>query len=238
MKRRLVTIFLATAVSVGVLIMPAAAQMAVFDGSNYAQNVLQAARALQQINNQIQQLQNEATMLQNMGKNLSSLNTSQLGTMISALTTIGNLMNQGSGIAFNVNSTSTAWNTSYPSSYAVTTPTTTLAANVQTRWQQAMEAFQLALKVQAQIVQNVQSDSTTLTNLVNTSQSAVGNLQVNQATNQLLALSTKQQLQVQNLMAAQYRANALDAARGAQTEADGQASFQQFLGSNTAYMPQ
>ncbi len=88
MKRRLATIFLATAVSVGVLIMPAEAQMAVFDGSNFAQNVLQAARALQQINNQIQQLQNEATMLQNMGKNLSSLNTSQLGTMISALTQI------------------------------------------------------------------------------------------------------------------------------------------------------
>lgn len=238
MKRRLLTIFLATALGTATLIMPAQAQMAVFDGSNYAQNVLQAARALQQINNQIQQLQNEATMLQNMGKNLSSLNTSQLGTMISALTSIGNLMNQGSGIAFNVNSTSSAWNTSYPSSYPVTMPTTTLASNAQTRWQQAMQAFQLALKVQAQIVQNVQGDSTTLTNLVNSSQGAVGNLQVSQATNQLLALSTKQQLQLQNLEAAQYRATALESARNAETEADGQASFQQFMGSNNAYTPQ
>ncbi len=37
----------------------------VFDPSNYAQNVLTATRALQQINNQIQSLQNQAMMLQN-----------------------------------------------------------------------------------------------------------------------------------------------------------------------------
>ena len=53
---------------------PATAQWAVFDAANYAQNVLEAARALQQINNQIQSLQNEANMLMNMGKNLKSLN--------------------------------------------------------------------------------------------------------------------------------------------------------------------
>ncbi|OJW31168.1 MAG: P-type conjugative transfer protein TrbJ [Rhodospirillales bacterium 69-11] len=242
MKRRLVTVFLATALCTATLIMPAHAQLfggtIVFDPQNYAQNLLTAARELQQVNNEIQSLQNEAAMLQNMGKNLSSLNISQIGTMISALTHIGNLMNQGSGIAFNVNATDSAWNTSYPSSYAATTPTATLAANAQTRWQQAMEAFQLALNVQAQIVQNVQGDSATLTNLVNTSQDAVGNLQVSQATNQLLALSTKQQLQLQNLMAAQYRANALDAARAAETEADGRASFQKFMGSSSAYTPQ
>ena len=38
---------------------PARAQMIVYDPSNYAQNVLQAARALQQINNQITSLQNQ-----------------------------------------------------------------------------------------------------------------------------------------------------------------------------------
>ncbi len=238
MKRKLATIFLATAVSVGVLIMPAEAQMAVFDGSNFAQNVLQAARALQQINNQIQQLQNEATMLQNMGKNLSSLNTSQLSTMISALTQISNLMNQGNGIAFNVNSTNSAWTTSFPSSYAVGTPSTSLAANAQTRWQQSMAAYQQTLQVQAQVAQNVQADATTLSSLVNTSQGAVGNLQVLQATNQLLALATKQQLQVQSLMAAQYRANSLDTARKAEDETAAQTEFTTFLGSNQAYTPQ
>ena len=35
---------------------PASAQMTVFDPSNYAQNVLTAARSLQQVNNQIRGL--------------------------------------------------------------------------------------------------------------------------------------------------------------------------------------
>lgn len=238
MKRKLVTIFLATAISVGVVIMPAQAQMAVFDASNYAQNLLQAARALQQINNQIQQLQNEATILQNMGKNLTSLNTSQLGSMISALTQISSLMNQGSGIAFNVNATDTAWNKSFPANYPLGTSSATFSTNAQTRWQQAMAAFQQALQIQAQIVQAVQSDSGTLTSLVSSSQSAVGNLQVSQTTNQLLALSTKQQMQIQNLMAAQYRAMALDEARNAESEEAAQSEFTTFIGNGQAYTPQ
>jgi P-type conjugative transfer protein TrbJ len=42
---------------------PAAGQMVVYDPSNYAQNVLRAARALQQINNQVTSLQNQTQML-------------------------------------------------------------------------------------------------------------------------------------------------------------------------------
>jgi P-type conjugative transfer protein TrbJ len=209
--------------------------MAVFDGSNYAQNLLQAARALQQINNQIQSLQNEATMIQNMGKNLSSLNTNQLSTMVSALTQIGTLMNQGNGIAFNVNSTNTAFTKSYPQSFATGTTSTTLAGGAQQRWQQAMAAFQQTMQVQAQVAQNVQADTATLSTLTTASQGAVGNLQVNQATNQLLALSIKQQLQIENLMAAQYRATSVNQARNAESETQAQSQVTTFLGSSDAY---
>ena len=150
---------------------------------------LQAARALQQINNQIQSLQNEATMLQNMGTNLKSLNMSQLGNMVSALTQISTLMNQGQGIAFNVNATNTAFTQTYPQSYPAGTPQSTLAADALKRWQDAMAAFQQTLQIQAQVAQNVQADTATLTTITNASQGAVGNLQASQATNQLLALS-------------------------------------------------
>ena len=54
------------------LVTPAHA-LIVFDPSNYAQNVLTAARALQQINNQITSLQNQAQMLINQARNLASL---------------------------------------------------------------------------------------------------------------------------------------------------------------------
>ena len=54
---------LATAMSLSLLTLPvtirtASAQI-VYDPSNYAQNVIQAARALEQINNQITSLQNQ-----------------------------------------------------------------------------------------------------------------------------------------------------------------------------------
>jgi P-type conjugative transfer protein TrbJ len=235
MKHLLRTLLLSAALAVPTFSIPAVAQMAVFDGSNYAQNLLQAARALQQINNQIQSLQNEATMIQNMGKNLSSLNTNQLGTMVSALTQIGNLMNQGNGIAFNVNSTNAAFTQNYPQSFASGTASTTLTAGAQQRWQQAMAAFQQTMQVQAQVAQNVQADTTTLTTLTNASQGAVGNLQVNQATNQLLALSIKQLLQIENMMAAQYRATSLDQARKGESETQAQSQITTFLGSSNAY---
>lgn len=237
-SRRLLSLLLAASLAGAAAIAPACAQWAVFDTANYAQNLLIAARTLQQINNQIQQLQNEAQMLQNMGKNLSSLNTSQLSTMVSALTQISNLMNQAQGVTFNVNATNAAFAQSYPQSYPLNTSATTLEASAQQRWQNSMSAFQQTLTLQAQVAQNVQADTTTLASLVNTSQGAVGNLQVNQATNQLLALSIKQQLQIQSLMAAQYRANTLDEARGAEAEQEGQTALTNFLGTNNAYTPQ
>ncbi len=59
-----------------------------------------------------------------------------------------------------------------------------------------------------------------------------------QATNQLLALTAKQQFQIQQMMAAQYRAEATEAATRAQAAIDAQAATKKFLGSGSAYTPQ
>ena len=237
--KRIHALLLTGLLTTSILVPAARAQWTVFDPQNYAQNLLEAARALQQINNQIQALQNQALMLQNMATNLNPLkDVSQLSGMVTSLTQITNLMNQAQGIAYNVNATMAAWSRAYPSSYPAGTGSTTLTADAQQRWQNSMSAFQDTLKVQSQVVQNVQADTATLTKLTNDSQNATGNLEVSQATNQLIALSTKQQLQIQSLMAAQYRATALDQARNAEAEQDGQTQFQTFLGSNNAYTPQ
>ena len=58
-----------------------------------------------------------------------------------------------------------------------------------------------------------------------------------QATNQLLALSIKQQLQIQTLLAAQGRAEALSGANNAEAEEEGRAAFTSFLGTSNAYSP-
>ena len=62
----------AVALSVSLAMPPSLAQVVVFDPNNYAQNVLTAARALQQINNQITSLQNQTQMLINQAKNLAN----------------------------------------------------------------------------------------------------------------------------------------------------------------------
>src|SRR3546814_4797639 len=100
-----------------------------------------------------------------------------------------------------------------PKHYAATVTTDELARDARGRWEHSMDALRQTMLVQAQVVQNVEVDSGELARLVTQSQAAVGNLQALQATNQLIALSTKQQLQTQEMVAAQYRAEALERAR-------------------------
>jgi len=235
MKRNKSAILLAGALAISATIAPAVAQWAVFDAHNYAQNLLEASRLLQQINNQIRSLQNEAMMLQNMGKNLTSLSDNQLVTMIPSLAQVSTLINQAKGIAFTVSGTNAAFSATYPTTYALGTPSATFEADSQRRWQDSMTAFQRSLQIQSQVTQNVQSDSATLTSLVGDSQGAIGNLQALQAGNQLQALAIKQQMQLQNLAAAQDRAVALDRARDAESEEAARSEFATFLGNGTAY---
>ena len=69
-------------------------------------------------------------------------------------------------------------------------------------------------------------------------QAQVIQFRVGQATNQLLALVAKQQFQIENMMAAQYRAQAIDQARALQAQSDAHAAAAKFLGSGSAYTPQ
>ena len=213
------------------------AQVAVIDAANLTQNILTATRELQQINNEVQSLQNQATMLENQARNLTSLNFSSLDGITSDLQQISDLMNQAQGISFDVQSVEAAFQQAYPQQYAAGTSFPQLLTDAQTRWQNARSAFQQTMTVQSQIAQTVQTDTGKLADLVDASQSAVGSLQAQQATNQLLALSIKQQLQIQTMMAAQGRAEALNDANNAESEAEGSAAFSQFLGSSNAYTP-
>ncbi|TWB48248.1 P-type conjugative transfer protein TrbJ [Nitrospirillum viridazoti] len=217
--------------------LPAKAQWTVFDPSNYTQNVLQAARALQQINNQIQSLQNQATMLTNMARSLQRLDYSSLSQLAGALAGIDSLMTQADGLSFNLSRLEAQWSTQYPATYAAGISSSDLAQQARQRWQDSMDAYHQTMRVQSQVVTNVSDDRSLIDDLVTQSQGAVGSLQVSQAANQLLALSAKQQMQVQELMVAQYRAEAEEQARKAQSEEAARVTTQRFLGSGTAYTP-
>ena len=77
-----------------------------------------------------------------------------------------------------------------------------------------------------------------LAQIVAKSQDAEGSLQVSQATNQLLALTAKQQFQLQHMMAAQFRSEAVEQSRRATQAAEARAATKKFLGSGSAYTPQ
>lgn len=226
------------ALSVGLAcVSPAGAQLVVYDPTNYASNVLQAARALEQVNNQIQSLSNEATMLISMAKHLKKLDLNELAKLNSDMAAINELMKQAKGIAFTVESTQAAIKGQYPTSYD-NVKSSGLAAEAQTRWQSTMDAFEQTLVVQAKVNESLTDDAATLSDLVSASQGSEGSLQAQQAANQLVALNTKQQMQIATLLAAQYRAEALDQARKAQGEAAAKAMTQAFIGSGTAYTAQ
>ena len=216
----------------------ASAQMLVYDPSNYAQNVLQAARALQQINNQITSLQNQALMLLNQARNLASLPYSSLQAIDQSIARTEQLLSQAQRIAYDINQIDRAFTQTYPQSYAGSTSSQQLFSDAQTRWQNALAGYQDALRVQAGVVQALDVTRAPTDALVSSSQSATGMLQATQAGNQLVALQTRQLLDLTALIAAQSRAQSLAGARTTASDAQAQAQFNQFLSNGQSYQPQ
>ena len=219
---------------------PAQAQFGgiVYDPSNYAQNVLTAARTLEQINNQIRMLQNQAQSLINQAKNLTTISFPELQALKQTMQQIDQLMGQAQGIQFKVASLDQQFRSLYPDSFAQSLTTSQQVQGARERMDTARAAFEQTMTVQAQVVENIAADQAALTGIVARSQGAEGALQASQATNQLLALVAKQQFQIQTLMAAQYRAEAIERANQAQSRTDAQSASAKFLGSGSAYTPQ
>jgi type IV secretion system protein TrbJ len=225
------------AMSLSVPAQPAHAQITVFDPNNYSQNLLTAARTLQQINNQIQSLQNEAQMLINQSKNLSRIDFPQLDGLRERLAQIDRLMGQAQGIDFRIDQLDERFRQLYPQDFDQALRRDQRVARARDQLDTAMAAFRQTMGVQNGIVDNVRGDSQALAEIVARSQGAEGSLQAAQATNQLLALATKQQLQIQTMMAAQFRAESIEQARRGQIEREARESTRRFLGDGKAYTP-
>jgi len=212
---------------------PAQAQFGgiVYDPTNYAQNVLTAARSLQQINNQIQQIQNQATSLINQAKNLASLPFSTLETLRQQVDQTRQLLSQAQRIAYQVTDIQQVFNGRYKGA-ALTGTSAQMVDNANARWEDSVGALEDSMKVQAGIVGNLGATRSSIDALVTSSQSATGALQATQAGNQLLALQTQQLADLTAAIAAQGRAQALNAARDAATEAEGRERFRRFLAGN------
>lgn len=231
-RRAIMAGILASAAVVPLLVAaPAQAQFGgiVYDPTNYASNVLQAARALQQINNQIQQIQQQATSLINEARNLASLPLSTVDMLQQQVRQTQQLLGEAQRIAYDVQDIQSAFTDRYKGT-ALTGTNAQMIANANARWEDSVGAFQDALQVQAGVVGNIDGARSTMNSLVSASQSATGALQAAQAGNQLLALQSQQLADLTAAVAAQGRAQSLDAARQAAIEAEGRERFRRFFG--------
>jgi P-type conjugative transfer protein TrbJ len=217
---------------------PAYAQFGgiVFDPSNYAQNVLTAARSLQQITNQITSLQNQAQSLINQARNLASLPYSALQQLQQSMQRTQSLLSQAQNIAYDVQSIDRAFQLKYGST-AMSASDTQLIADARSRWQNTVGGLQDAMRVQAGVVGNIDTNRTQMTALIGQSQGATGALQAAQAGNQLLALQAQQLADLTALLAANGRAQALQSAEQAAAAAQGQEQRRRFLTPGTGYQP-
>jgi P-type conjugative transfer protein TrbJ len=224
--------------SLAVAAVPASAQFGgiVYDPTNYAQNVLTAARSLEQVNNQIQQIQNQTISLVNQAKNLATLPFSAVAQLEAQVQRTQQLLSSAQRIAYDVQSIDQAFSTKY-AGVSMSSSDQALVDGAKDRWQTSVAAFEDALKVQAGVVGNIDGARSTMSALVAASQSSSGALQAAQAGNQLLALQSQQLADLTALMAAQGRAQALDAAQRAAAEDQAREQLRRFLTPGTGYQP-
>lgn len=214
----------------------AKAQFAVLDAANLAQNLLTAGRMLEEINNQVTQIQQMMQMLEYDARNVASLNFLGLGQLTDSLNQINGLMNQARSLAYSANAIQSQFSTLFPT-YGTDITQRQLVNDAQVRWQASAGSFQHTMQVQSQIVSDISGDQGQLTALVGQSQGAIGTLQAIQATNQLLALQSKQLAATQILLSAGGRSQATETMRQVEDEEAGRAEWQRFWGNGVSYTP-
>lgn len=232
---RIRAVLLAASV-VTMLSMPPASALIVFDPNNYVQNVLQAARSLEQISHQVTSLQNQARSLINQARNLASLPQSSLSQIQQSIQRTQQLLSEAQRISYDVGQIDRAFSSTYGAA-STTSTDQALIDGARERWRNSVAGLQDAMKVQAGVVANIDTNRVEMSSLVTASQSATGMLQATQAGNQLVALQTQQTADLTAAVAAQSRAQNLEAAQRAAAQEQGREQLRRFLTPGAGYRP-
>jgi P-type conjugative transfer protein TrbJ len=209
--------------------------LTVFDPLNYQENLLSAARALEQINNQVRLLQGQAQVLLKMDQNLPRLGPTLSPDLQRALADIQSRLRTGEGIALQLRTTEAAYGQLFPKQVSAALSTDDMLRSAKSRWEEEYAALRRAALLQGQIADGIETDTRLLGDAVARSRNAAGALEVAQAGNELTALSIKQALALQGLLAAQHRADTIAKARELASEDEGKQRFKTFLGNGRAY---
>lgn len=182
----------------GVLAPEAAAQRVVIDPSNLAQNVLQAARAIEQINNQIRQIEQQARMLARSPLQLSP----QLTQAIDEARTV---FDAASEVSFEASRIGENLRALYPETFEDFDLEAVLSRAA--HWiDESRASLQRAMEAEARAASAVARARGDVSSALSASADAEGQTGAVQAGNQLLGLMATQLAETQALLAAQGRA--------------------------------
>lgn len=195
--RALVMLGLAAIVAV-TPIAPARAQMAVIDPTNLAQNLLQATRALEQINNQIRQIEQATQMLRQNPLQLSP-------ELTQSISEARELFDTAQGIAFEVNQVGENLRTLYPETWEDFDLEGVLQQSE--HWEQeSRDSLQRAMEAEARAARSIEGSRNRIDRALQSSSSAEGQTGAIQASNQLLGVTASQLAEIHALLIAQGRA--------------------------------
>lgn len=177
---------------------PARAQMTVIDPTNLAQNLLQATRALEQINNQIRQIEQATQMLRQNPLQLSP-------ELTQSISEARELFNTAQGIAFEVNQVGENLRTLYPETWEDFDLEGVLQQSE--RWEQeSRDSLQRAMEAEARAARSIEGSRGRIDRALRSSSSAEGQTGAIQASNQLLGVTASQLAEIHALLIAQGRA--------------------------------
>lgn len=177
---------------------PAEARDIVYDPTNHAENILQAARALEQINNQLSSLANEARMLRELDLQLSP-------ELSQSIDSARQLLEQARGIRQNLDTISADMAALYPQDMAAID----LDGLIQQsdRWvAQSRASVETLMEASAASTGQLGDAQSTMDRALRASAGAEGQTGAIQASTQALGVLSAQLAQLQQLQAAEARA--------------------------------
>ena len=180
-------------------------QWTVFDPTNHVENILQAARALEQIQNQVEQIQNQVQSLTNQATMLQNLGFDASGELNTAMQQVQQLMSSAQRVTFETGQVDRQFEEVYPETYEGADFAT--VAGQADQWVAENRAtLQAAMRTQAHVAQGMSGTEGRISAALAASNSAPGQKAAVQATNQLVGILASQIQEMQGLMITQARA--------------------------------
>jgi P-type conjugative transfer protein TrbJ len=224
-RKRIAGTFLTVILMTGLIGVPKAEALTVFDPTNYSANSQTLLQQIQSVAYQYQQIQYS---LQNLAAMDPAAAAANLGQVQQALTQLVALQQQARGIVLDYQNFQQQWDSKYKEFGDFHGMTgADYAAHAYSVLQSTNDVIYDAMRAQGLVAQ-IGADTANLQSLMSASQSAQGALAAAQAGNQIAVLNTQQMMRLQQIMAASNQAQTAYYAEIKQREAMAQSAADQW----------